>query len=325
MGHYRDIRAPPSGTCGFPGTALWEANSSCLCVCVHRSVFLLMAIKGQRSQTSFNIFSTLSKRRLSCLVCKDARLYSQSEKVIALLSGWTCLQFWFCWPINHNFLAYRWEFVGWSLNRLLLFKQLGFVWHSVALIFSVISCSLYSCIYVITILNSFQTSLALLSPFLPFLSLFFLYLTLCFSSCISFFFFAPPELPSPSTSTPILTVSFYLLCQFLRKAPWPFPSPCYITAPLWPAVYCVASPPPNSQADDRPPPRAQCLYQVNNVGIDCLAWWKRIKQIFKVFSGVLFDSFLIEPSLADTYSSVWPCKGGQEFRSLIKTNNHTSH
>lgn len=90
-----------------------------------------------------------------------------------------------------NFLTYRWELVGWSLNGLLLFKQLGFVWHSVALIFSVISCSLYSCIYVITILNSFRRPSFYFPPFpLTFLSSSFFsfpYLSHWFSSCLIFF------------------------------------------------------------------------------------------------------------------------------------------
>lgn len=119
-------------------------------VCAH------LCFKGQRWQTSFNIFSALSKWRFYCLVWFTG-MFGYIQKVErsnrCFLSVF--LKFWLCLPINPKLLAYRWELVGWSLNGLLLFKQLGFVWHSVALIFSVISCSLYSCIYAITILNSF--------------------------------------------------------------------------------------------------------------------------------------------------------------------------
>lgn len=121
------------------------------------------------------------------------------------------------------FLDCRWEFVGWSFKRTyliifyILFTQLGFVWHLVALIFSVISCSLYSCMYVITIQNSFQTSLVLLfpiflTPHFPLLSLF---ETL---SYLPHHFSPPSKLPSPPASTPIFPVLVLLLCQFFSDA-----------------------------------------------------------------------------------------------------------
>lgn len=92
-----------------------------------------------------------------------------------------------------DFLASRCLLVGWSLDGHFLFRQLGFVWHSVALIFvfNVISCSLFSCIYVIAIQNFFPTSLILLSlfspNFSPFFFLFFPCVTLWYSSCLIFF------------------------------------------------------------------------------------------------------------------------------------------
>lgn len=56
----RESRAPPTGTHGFIGTALWEASRSCLCMYTHLC-FSGRLIKGMRWRIGFNIFSTASK------------------------------------------------------------------------------------------------------------------------------------------------------------------------------------------------------------------------------------------------------------------------
>lgn len=59
-GLLEDSRAPPSGTRGFIGTALWEASRSCLCMYTHLC-FSGRLIKGMHWCIGFSIFSMASK------------------------------------------------------------------------------------------------------------------------------------------------------------------------------------------------------------------------------------------------------------------------
>lgn len=115
-----------------------------------------------------------------------------------------------------------------------------------ALILSVISCSLHSYIYVITIQDSFRPNLFHFSllpsipPIFPYLNL-----KLGHPSCFVFFFFF--FLPQHAWHSPIQPC----LCSPMMQQ-GPFPSPCYITAPLWCAFHFVNPPPTDKYVVDHP-------------------------------------------------------------------------
>lgn len=138
-----------------------------------------------------------------------------------------------------------WLISGTSLTVFLFFEQLAFVCHSVALILCVISSCLNICIYAIEVL----CTLSILHIFFSFifLSFFFSYLITWLCSCRFFFpsFISPTQtlFLSLQLSPPVFPVLLSLLSLlFMRNSFWPFPRPCYITAPLWCFVSLESSP-----------------------------------------------------------------------------------
>lgn len=71
-----------------------------VCVCAHLC-FCGRPFKGQRWQTGFNIFSTLSKWSFYCLVW-FARMLGWIQKMERSGRSYLscCLKFWFCLPVN---------------------------------------------------------------------------------------------------------------------------------------------------------------------------------------------------------------------------------
>lgn len=144
---------------------------------------------------------------------------------------------------SQAFLAYVWLISGTSLTVFLFFEQLAFVCHSVALILCVISSCLNICIYAIEVL----CTLSILHIFFSFIFLFFSFfdnLTLLLPFRFSLIHLSDPNfIPFPSVITPVFPVLLSLLSLlFMRNSFWPFPRPCYITAPLWCFVSLESSP-----------------------------------------------------------------------------------